>query len=230
MERLTPSTYSSLAGAYSAVYNEDLRSELNEEQQVQEFLQVIDALLEEGYDLSEYTYDELYENWKQKVVQYAAQTGAKYGPRALETLKKGVKGVAKIPVTGTKEIVKAVLKPLQTKMGAAAATLAGAEAALAGEKSLTRKALGKAGEGIQSLGRAIYGDGSAQPAPAQPPTEKPISLPAGYKMVNGKVVKEEVVIVKHLLDEGYATTEQQASAIAANMSVSWKQTILGDAE
>jgi hypothetical protein len=49
-------------------------------------------------------------------------------------------------------------------------------------------------------------------------------------MVNGKVVKEEVVIVKHLLDEGYATTEQQASAIAANMSVSWKQTILGDAE
>ena len=38
MERLTPSNYSSLVEAYSAVYNEDLRSELNEEQQIQEFL------------------------------------------------------------------------------------------------------------------------------------------------------------------------------------------------
>jgi len=68
--------------------------------------------------------------------------------------------------------------------------------------------------------------------PAEPATEKPISLPAGYKMVNGKVVKvnEEVILVKYILDEGYATTEQQASVIVENMSDNWKKTILGDAE
>jgi len=71
---------------------------------------------------------------------------------------------------------------------------------------------------------------SPQPAPAQPPAEKPISLPAGYKMVNGKVVKEEVILVKYLLDEGYATNKKQASVIVENMSDNWKKTILGDAE
>ena len=64
--------------------------------------------------------------------------------------------------------------------------------------------------------------------PAEQPAEKPISLPAGYKLVNGKVVREEFIITKHLLDEGYATTEQQASIIAANMGENWKQSILGD--
>jgi len=71
-----------------------------------------------------------------------------------------------------------------------------------------------------------------QPAPAPAPAT-PVQLPAGYRMVNGKVekVKEDIdLIKKHLLDEGYASTEKQAEVIVANMSENWKQSILGDVE
>jgi hypothetical protein len=223
MERLTASNYRSLVESYSAVYDEDLRSQLNEEQQIQEFLEVVDALLEEGYDLSKYTYDELYEDWKSQLGAYAVKTAQKYIPRAIELGKKGVKGVLKIPSTGTKTIVKGVLKPLQSKLGSAAATLAGAEAVLAGEKSLVRKGLGKAGEGITALGKAVYGD--KEPATAKPQPSKPEDT---KKSAWDKLESVDLfdLVKGHLLDEGYADTEEAALAIMANMSEEWKQSIV----
>jgi hypothetical protein len=223
MERLTASNYRSLVESYSAVYNEDLRSQLNEEQQIQEFLEFVDALLEEGYDLSEYTYDELYEDWKSQLGAYAVKTAQKYIPRAIELGKKGVKGVLKIPSTGTKTIVKGVLKPLQSKLGSAAATLAGAEAVLAGEKSLVRKGLGKAGEGITALGKAVYGD--KEPATAKPQPSKPEDP---KKSAWDKLESVDLfdLVKGHLLDEGYADTEEAALQIMANMSEEWRETII----
>ena len=56
MEKLTGNNYNSLMEAYAAVYDQDLRKRLEEEKQAKEdlvdnFIEFIDALLDEGYDL-----------------------------------------------------------------------------------------------------------------------------------------------------------------------------------
>ena len=62
MERLTGKDARSLMEAYTAVHNIEVKKELNEEEQIKEFLQTVNKLIEDGYDLSQYTYDELYEH------------------------------------------------------------------------------------------------------------------------------------------------------------------------
>lgn len=51
----------------------------------------------------------------------------------------------------------------------------------------------------------------------------------GLEPIHGNTRKEEVdlydLILSHLLDEGYADTEESASAIMANMSEDWKESI-----
>lgn len=231
MERLTANNYNSLVEAYSAIYDDEIRSVLDEEHQRNKFLELVDSLVEDGYDLSEYTYDELYEYYITeglggRVASAAkdalVKTAQKYGPRALQTIKRGSKEVVKIPVQGTKNIVKGIIKPLQTKAGSVAATLAGLEATLAGEKSLTRKALGKAGEGIQSLGKAVYGDNKTESKPKEKEKTKqernPYSLNQDFDIFDA--------IKGYLLDEGYAETEEGAIAIMANMGEYWRNSIL----
>ena len=61
MNNFAQNQYHSLMEAYYAVYDEDIRNKLSEEKEIKEFLEVIDFLIEDGYDLSEYTYEELYE-------------------------------------------------------------------------------------------------------------------------------------------------------------------------
>ena len=228
MERLTAGNYRLFLESYASIYDTET-TDLQEQENIQEFLSVVDELVEEGYDLSEYTYDELYEHYIEeglggKVASAAkdalVRAAQKYGPRALQTVKRGVKEVGKIPVQGTKNIVKGVIKPLQTKAGSVAATLAGLEAVLAGEKSLTRKALGKAGEGLQSLGRAVYGDNESQ----KPKQEKPKA--SGNPLGLNQDVDLFDLIKGHLLDEGYADTEEAALAIMANMSEEWRESIV----
>ena len=50
--------YRNLQEAYIGVYDDDIREKL-------EFESWVNNLLEEGYDLSDYTWDELYENYSQ---------------------------------------------------------------------------------------------------------------------------------------------------------------------
>jgi hypothetical protein len=231
MERLTAGNYRLFLESYASIYDNG-NDDLQEQENIQEFLQVVNELVEDGYDLSEYTYDELYEHYIEeglagRVVSAAkgalVKAAQKYGPRALETVKRGTKEVVKIPVQGTKNIVKGIIKPLQTKIGSVAATAAGLEAVLAGEKSLTRKALGKAGEGISMAGRAIYGGQpqTARPAPTPTPEDKKKSAWDQLQSV------DLFDLVKgHLLDEGYAETEDAALAIMANMGEEWKQSIV----
>lgn len=229
MERLTAGNYRLLIESYASIYDNGNNDSL-EQENIQEFLQVVNELVEDGYDLSEYTYDELYEHYIEEGLAGRAASAAKgalvkaaqkYGPRALETIKRGAKEVGKIPVQGTKNIVKGIIKPLQTKIGSVAATAAGLEAVLAGEKSLTRKALGKAGEGISMAGRAIYG--------GEPQTARPKPTPEDKKKSAWDQLQSVDLfdLVKgHLLDEGYAETEEAALAIMANMGEEWRNSIL----
>jgi hypothetical protein len=60
MERLTGKQAQSLAEAYAAVYTSQ---ELTEEQVWEGVEEWVNALLEEGYDLSDYTWEEMYEDY-----------------------------------------------------------------------------------------------------------------------------------------------------------------------
>ena len=55
-------------------------------------------------------------------------------------------------------------------------------------------------------------------------------LPGGrVHSKNDKEVKEDLydIILSHLLDEGYADTQEAAEAIMVNMSEDWRQSIIG---
>ena len=231
MERLTSTTYKSLAESYSAVYDEDLRSELNEEQQINEFLELINSLVEEGYDLSEYTYDELYE-------EYITEAGAGALLKALGgrlvTAARGAartawKGTTKQTDKGIKVIpgAKETTKELLAKTGKVAPVVAlalGADQALTGGKG--REWIGSGLNALGQAGRSIPSPN--QPATAKPQPEKPKSQ--SLKIVGGKVVGYDHfdmfdAVKGYLIDEGYAETEEAAIKIMANMSEEWKEDI-----
>jgi len=246
MEKLTEKQYKSLVEAYTAVYDEDLKDKLNEEQQINEFLEVVNSLIEEGYDLSEYTYDELYESGIAKGLFQAGMKGlAKYGGKAWRAGKKVLgtawQGTTKIdPKTGKSSFVPGAKQPAKEviatvgKYSVPTGIAAGIDQYLTGGE--VRRTVGKGilkareiGHNLPNLGKVVD---AAKPYIAEPPkmpsipsTTKPnppeqnqIQLPPGYKVVDGKVVREETIIKNHLLDNGYASTKKQAVAIMANMS------------
>ena len=64
--------------AYQAVYDEELRQEIKEQQ---EFENWVNSLIEEGYDLSEYTWEEMYEAYLSEIPT-STQMGGKPAPAA----------------------------------------------------------------------------------------------------------------------------------------------------
>jgi hypothetical protein len=230
MERLTESNYRSLAETYSTVYSEDLKSKLNEDQETnEEFLQVINELVEDGYDLSEYTYDELYEHYLSegglgsvlKAVGGRLVNAARGAARTAwkGTTKRTPEGIKNIP--GAKETTKEILAKTG-KVAPWAALAAGADQYFTGGKG--REGLGNVVGSLRQIG---HGE---QPQVAKPKPEEP-KKPKSLKILGGQVVGYEDfdlfdVIKGHLLDEGYADTEEAAFAIMANMSEDWRQSII----
>jgi len=78
MSRLTGSDAKNLMEAYASVY---APQELTEEQIWEEVENWVNSLLEEGYDLSEYTWEEMYENYIEEV--WGTQPSS-YKPNALD--------------------------------------------------------------------------------------------------------------------------------------------------
>lgn len=212
MERLTGSNYSSLVEAYSAVYNDDLREKINEENQIHEFLNVIDALVEEGYDLSEYTYDELYESYINE------------GWGLLRLASPLIQG-AKVPV-----------KNLLTKAGQALVpTLVGLglDQYLTGGK--VRDYTGRAIQGVRQVGHSIPNPDElkhmlqAPPRVAKPSSQSRTPNNDPWSSAPSSLLNQSTdlfdIIKGHLLDEGYADTEEAAIAIMSSMSEEWRQSI-----
>jgi len=196
MEKLTGSMCKSLIEAYNAVYDTDIRTKLEEEKEINEFNNFINFLIDEGYDLSECTYEDLYEyyineGWKEKLGQYALKTATKYGGKALELGKKGLKAVGEIPVTGAKTIVKGALAPLRTKVGSTLATLGALEAGLAGEKSKVRQGASWVAQQGQKGIETVYGNNSSQQKPATAQTK-----PSTPKPYNPTREREELKVVQ----------------------------------
>ena len=230
MERLTASNYKSLAESYSAVYDEDIRSELTEEQKINEFLEVINSLVEEGYDLSEYTYDELYEHYITeagaggllKALGGRLVTAARGAARTAwkGTTKQTDKGIKVIP--GAKETTKELLARTG-KVAPVVALALGADQALTGGKG--REWVGSGLNALGQAGRSIPSPGGS-PSTAKPQPEKPKSKPSGNPLGLNQDVDLFDLIKGHLLDEGYADTEEAALKIMANMSKEWRQSII----
>lgn len=248
MDRLTGEKYKSFLESYNSIYDtgsEDLQGQ----EDIQEFVQMIDELVEEGCDLSEFDYDALYE--------YYLEEGK--GKAALELIKTGIRSALKMPAAapirktlakgavkgGTEAVTKAARDvaggvanvagtayrgardiatkhPLKTAAGIAAAAYDLSK----GERSLISKGASLAGKGLSAAERAIYGDGQTQTAKPKPTPAKP--QPQQERNPYGLNQDFDIfdAIKGHLLDEGYAETEEAALAIMANMSEEWKTGIL----
>ena len=179
MNNSTQNKNHSLMEAYYAVYDENIRNELNEEKEIKEFLEVIDFLIEDGYDLSEYTYEELYE------IHITERLGA---------LLKGIGG--KI-YQGAKEPAKKVLTKLG-KLAVPTAIAAGLDQYLTGGK--VREYTGSAIQGIRQMGHSIPSPGQAADAFKAPETTKPTPsrrnlppahLTQGYSYSKNNIITED---------------------------------------
>jgi len=207
MERLTGEKYKSFLESYVSIYDVD-SEDVQEQENIQEFVQMIDELVEEGCDLSVFDYDALYE-------YYLEESKAK---AALELIKTGIRSALKMPAAAPirKTLAKGALKgaaetgakvvragnvlgtayrggrDILSKhpvVSAAAAGL-GAYDLSKGERSYIGKGVGLAGQAIGAANRALYGDGKPPTAAPSTPTPAPAqpSKPKSLRILDGKVV------------------------------------------
>lgn len=226
MERLTAGNYRLFLESYASIYDNET-DDLQEQENIQEFLQVVNELVEEGYDLSEYTYDELYEHYLSegglgtvlKALGGRALTAARGAARTAwkGTVKQTKEGPKVIP--GAKETTKEIL----AKTGKVAPWVA---LGLAADQALTggagREWLGRGAQAVKDVGHSI-------PKPDKPQTARPTPTPEDKKKSAWDQLQSVDLfdLVKgHLLDEGYAETEEAALAIMANMGEEWRNSIV----
>ena len=190
MSRLTGTDTLGLMEAYQAVY---APKELTEEQVWEEVESWVNSLVEEGYDLSDYTWDDLYEYYvsegykrmnRGKIERQAQRLGGERG-EVLRTL------------------TQMVDRPDWRKHSTSQARKN--RAGGAGSDYRKRKELQARDDAKADIKKyGLYGD----------------------KKETNEQVELYDIIFSHLLDEGYATTEDGALAIMSNMSEDWIQSIV----
>lgn len=286
MERITPHQVVGLMEAYNAVHVSKEQVELTEEQVQEDFENWVNSLVEEGHDLSEYTWEEMYEAYLSEIpINPAGNTrpisNAPYQSRFARPMNAGTP-----QRTGR---ATAVSRPQIGGMGGLGAGYRGAElqqAAKARASQVGTSRQGTAGGPTTGGNTPVRQTATTRPAapaapsrpvptaarpaaPAPAPTAaKPATTPAtaapsaatmGFKLAQQGVNLAEPkkpslasqtaeiramqaasrqrqgltqsfdifdVVLGHLIDEGYADTEQAALQIMANMSEEWKQSIL----
>ena len=247
MSRITGSEVASLMEAYNAVY---APQELTEEQIWEEVENWVNSLLEEGYDLSDYTWEEMYESYLEEQGgqrgsgSSASQTnqsvsGAQilYGPsgkpqspasRPTNVRGGGTRPAARPaapapaarPAAPAPAAPKVSPKPAATPAPAGGSALDRATAAASKPTAFSPKPQSDVGA---MIARSQARQAAQTPKPAAAPA-KPMGGARGRLMSSFDPFD---VIKGHLLDEGYADTEEAALAIMANMSESWKNSIIG---
>ena len=190
MNKTAQNQYNSLMEAYYAVYDDDIRNKLNEEKEIKEFLEVIDFLIEDGYDLSEYTYEELYE------YHITERWGA---------LLKGAGALAGKAGTAFFQGAKEPAKKVLTKLGQLAvptAVAAGLDQYYTG--GWFRNRIGDAHRGLRQMGHSMPTPGQAadsiKPYIAAPDISKPspskrnlppAHLTQGYRYGKNNIITED---------------------------------------
>lgn len=272
MERITGSEALGLFEAYNAVY---APQELTEEQVWEEVETWVNSLIEEGYDLSEYTWEDMYEEYLNELQQLNPQQlrslgtaatksglegtftagggraalmkpGATFqsvfaqGSKNLRTQQKPSPApVTRTPATTTQRPAIPAARPATTATTRPPAkpvtaapkvspapnpSLAAASSALSGTGALAAKPKPQS-----DIGAMITRSQQRQAAQ----TPKPAAAPAPARPMGGgreRMLRQSFdvfdVIKGHLLDEGYADTEEAAEAIMVNMGEEWRESIV----
>ena len=283
MSRLTGSDALGLFEAYQTIYS---HQEFTEEQVCEEVETWVNSLLEEGYDLSDYTWEEMYEEYLSEMGQRpttgqmtapkaaprptsrpqvagggmggmrgsgrdrnAYQTSSSPGalrvpaPAATTPAKPAATTPAKPAVTTPAKPAAAPARPVASAKPAATApttpkptpastprTKDTSITDMIGRSQVRQGApvnTGNTSSDIRAIaGRASVGAGptssAAKPSPSSvnraTGSKKPGSIVSSFDLFD--------VIKGHLLDEGYADTEESALAIMVNMSEEWREEIL----
>ena len=200
----------------------------------------VDSLVEEGYDLSDYTWEEMYEAYIEEaraegVKPYkAGPTQADVRANAAAARQKHVSGASNQTGYGPEDKFKSDWKlratPSSTskrKDGTIETVSQRMDREQPYKKRMTGELARKQGSRIASaVTRTIEGPGEPQAVtmPRKGRGEKP-------KLSREIVRKEHVdvydVVLSHLLGEGYANSVESAEAIMVNMSEQWIESILG---
>jgi len=279
MSRITGSDAKALMEAYAAVY---APQEITEEQTWQEVENWVNSLVEEGYDLSEYTWEDMYEAYieeqgRNKTPQAVidrnraalGNTLGRLGNRIMTGNPEGTRtpirqtpnrrggGTNKPPAAAKPQIgnlpasarqVTQYPAGVSTGVGggnagaspapkpkpapAPAPKPAARPAAPASTAKTAPTPAAKPATPLQTAASNLSGKGALAPAPKKPSLA---SQAAELRAMRQRSQERQGLtqsfdafdaIKGHLLDEGYADTEEAAVAIMANMSEEWKQTIL----
>ena len=208
---MDPKDIRNLQEAYIGVYDDDIREKL-------EFETWVNNLLEEGYDLSDYNWDEMYEIYNEDYKGGPA-FGMKYSkPKPLSGEKgdgSGYGGDEKFTKPDDK-----IEKPGTTvppiKKGGYGRIM-----------SNIPHGIGDHRDKIQSRISTITGkDPGAPTSQKMAPKEKKKNL----EIIRKKKIQDSYdlydTILSHLIDEGYADTYEAAESIMVNMSEDWRDSIV----
>ena len=266
MSRLTGTDAYGLMEAYNNVY---APQELTEEQVWEEVENWVNSLLEEGYDLSDYTWEEMYESYIEE--QGRARTtgqnssvftlpttpgagsagGSGSGGRRGSGSSPGSVRPATTPAPAAKPAAPAPAAarpaapaarpsggaPRPATTAPASAKVAPKSAAPAGGSALDRATAAASGPTAFSpkpqsdvgamIARSQARQAAQTPKPAASAPARPMGGARGRLMSSFDPFD---VIKGHLIDEGYADTEESALAIMTNMSEEWRQSILDEGD
>jgi hypothetical protein len=237
--------FRNLQESYMAVYDNGIREKL-------EFESWVNNLLEEGYDLSDYTWDELYENYiqldeisqKTATKAYATSTTGEFegqdSPRDVKRsneIRRQIK--RKFGDKAAQHADRAAHSMTFGRKGAGGMPKVSEEYMDEGKLPLDKERRTKIGNQIgkrlQSSGSEIIGSGSAfMPKGIRNNLRQNAAKKVGEvkKMMGAlKSAQKESydlydIILSHLLDEGYADTYESAERIMVNMSEEWRDSII----
>ena len=276
MSRLTGKEAFGLMEAYQAVY---APQELTEEQVWEGVENWVHSLLEEGYDLSDYTWEEMYESYLEEQGRpdsAAIRNQNVYTPPASErpqiagggmggmrgsgrdrnaTQTSSSPGALRVPAPTAAKI-----EPYKSKFAGARDAAFEKAKQIKGSPVLGPKIVGSGGNGNTSptLARPAATAPSSKPAAAKTATpEKKMggdpmdqwaranpTLAAkvkpgqsGYNTIRTRLDADNDrqenydaydLVLSHLINEGYADTQEAALAIMGNMSEEWSQSIISE--
>lgn len=271
MSRLTGADTYNLMEAYQQVY---IPQELTEEQVWEEVEEWVNSLVEEGYDLSEYTWEEMYENYLNEyaaggvpgsggaVTMYSrprsnsgpvqsrfarpmnAGTPQTYGGGRVQSV------TVRPPVASLPSSARQVTQyPQGVSTGVGGGNAGASRQAPAARPAAPAATRPAAPAAARPAAPAPTAARPAAPAattgnpPLKPPALPPVlgkpslasqaaelrAMRAASQQRQGLTQSFDVfdVIKGHLIDEGYADTEEAALQIMANMSEEWKNSIIG---
>jgi hypothetical protein len=203
--------YRNIREAYLNVYNDDLTEE-------QEFKSWVTELLDEGYDLSDYTWDEIYDIYNE-----AYKGGPEFGMKYSKSKPlSGEKNPDKTGYGGDEKFTKPddkIEKPGTTvppfKKGGYGRIMSNIPHGIGAHRDKI----------ASKITTTTGGDPGAPTSQKMRPSEKKKNLQIIRKKTNEEYDLYDIIL-SHLIDEGYADTQEAAESIMVNMSEEWKESIV----